>query len=145
MWKIHVSVCLLFIQQPYSPSQKPTPCSGMQTPFLSPRQMMNTMTGIITMSSSNRWMTKIGVGGADSSVLWLNISKYLAKLRHWSLEFLEYSEFLLWPWANHTLPEPSILIRKWYWNPSGPPHLSRHFCCWDQKDLYERVLYNSPA
>lgn len=27
-----------------------------------PGQMMNTMTGIITMSSSNRWMTKIGVG-----------------------------------------------------------------------------------
>lgn len=27
-----------------------------------PGQMMNTMTGIITMSSGNRWMTKIGVG-----------------------------------------------------------------------------------
>lgn len=60
-----------------------------------PGQMMNTMTGIITMSSGNRWMTKMGWAGADNSVLWLNTSKYLAKLRHRSLEFLEYSEFLL--------------------------------------------------
>lgn len=49
-----------FVQQSYTLGQNPTSHSSMQIWFWSPEQMINIITGIIAMSSSNRWMTEIG-------------------------------------------------------------------------------------
>lgn len=49
--------------------QNPTSHSNVQIWFRSPEQMTNIVTGIITMSSSDRWMTEIGDGQGQTTGL----------------------------------------------------------------------------
>lgn len=44
-----------------------------------------------------------GEGGADNSDFAKNIPKHYTKTSLLELKFLEYSNFLLWSWARHTL------------------------------------------